>query len=90
MDKMTLHNGRTSYFIFGIVLFAILTVLLRAIGGFNFCYIEQWSTFIYNVNYVNGLLAQPGGCAQLISAFLIQFFAIPLVGIAITDRKSVV
>lgn len=84
MDKMTLHNGRTSYFIFGIVLFAILTVLLRAIGGFNFCYIEQWSTFIYNVNYVNGLLAQPGGCAQLISAFLIQFFAIPLVGIAIT------
>lgn len=83
-NKLTTLGKNHPYIPAGIILFISVTLLLSHTGYHNFCYQEQWNTFIYNVNYQKGLLIQPGGCVQLLSSFLIQFFTRPLTGILIT------
>ena len=62
----------------------ISTILLYSAGPYNFCYIEQWQTFIFDSSYINHIGATPGGIANLIAHFLIQFFRFPITGILIT------
>ncbi len=83
MNQSILHNNKALYAIGGAILFALLTFLFYTKGYYNFCYLEQWNTFIYNANYINDVLTQPGGCIQLASNFLIQFFIHPMTGILI-------
>ena len=66
------------------LIFLISTTSLYLGGAYNFCYQEQWQTFIYNSSYLTDTLLQPGGLVQLAAAFLIQFFIHPLTGILIT------
>lgn len=84
MNKQLLPNNKVSYIIAGIFLFVLLVFLLCTIGYYNFCYLEHWGTFIYNTIYINDTLLQPGGCVQLFSCFLVQFFINPIAGILIT------
>ncbi|MDH6304685.1 hypothetical protein M2459_001421 [Parabacteroides sp. PF5-5] len=84
MSKTIFHNSKALYAIGGSILFALLAFLLYTMGYYNFCYLEQWNTFIYDANYISNVLAQPGGCVQLASSFLTQFFIYPITGILIT------
>lgn len=84
MNKLASHSKNNSYILAGIVLFMAITLLSIHTGYYNFCYLEQWNTFIYNANYQKSILAQPGRCVQLLSSFLIQFFTRPLTGILTT------
>lgn len=84
MNKPIRYNSKAPHTFAGIILFTLLTLLLCARGYYNFCYLEQWRTFIYNIDYIGSILTQPGGAAQLFSDFLIQFFNRPLVGILTT------
>ncbi len=68
----------------GVILFALVAHLFYHIGRYNFSYLEQWYTFIYQRDFITGTLAQPGGCVQLVAMFLIQFFRNPLAGALIT------
>ncbi len=68
----------------GIILFALLACLFDHIGRYNFTYLEQWQTFIYQSDYITRTLAQPGGCIRLITAFILQFFGHPLAGTLFT------
>ena len=54
-------------------------------GGYHFCYMEQWGTFIHDTAYMTDTLMQPGGFIQLVADFLIQFFISPWSGILITS-----
>ncbi len=85
MDKQAIYHNHTLQQVFsGIILFVALAFFLSTIGHYNFCYMEHWQTFLYNATFVTHMLAQPGGCAQLIAHFLIQFFTAPLTGILVT------
>lgn len=83
-NKLTTQSKNHPYIPAGIILFISATLLLSHTGYHNFCYLEQWNTFIYNADYQKDLLLQPGGCVQLLSNFLIQFFTRPLTGILTT------
>ena len=84
MNRPAPHSRRIPYIVAGTALFALLAFLLSQTGYYSFCYLEQWDTFIYNSAYLSGSLALPGGCVQLLSSFLTQFFCRPLTGILIT------
>lgn len=84
MNRPAPHSRRIPYIVAGTALFALLAFLLSQTGYYSFCYLEQWDTFIYNSAYLSGSLALPGGCVQLLSSFLAQFFCRPLTGILIT------
>ncbi len=79
-----MNSKLTLYVPAGIVLFVMFALMLGFAGHYNFCYMEGWSTFICDVGYQSVVVAQPGGCAVLLSNFLIQFFAQPLVGVLVT------
>lgn len=53
-------------------------------GLYNFCYREQWETFIYDGIYIDSILYSFGGIARLIANWFIQFFAFPIISITIT------
>lgn len=80
MNRPAPHSRRIPYIVAGTALFALLAFLLSQTGYYSFCYLEQWDTFIYNSAYLSGSLALPGGCVQLLSSFLTQFFCRPLTG----------
>lgn len=66
--------------------FFVVCCLFYALCGFyNFCYIEQWKTFLYDSSYISSILSLPGGTVELIANFLIQFFRYPIAGILITS-----
>lgn len=67
-----------------IFIFIAFSLFFHVAGAYNFCYLEQWQTFIYDSSYVLSILMQPGGFAQLSAAFLTQFFLTPAAGILIT------
>lgn len=69
----------------GCISFIIFTLFLQLTGPYNFCYQEQWKTFIYSYSYINNLLSLPGGSMELAANYLIQFFKYPIVGILITS-----
>lgn len=84
MNTLTLRNSKLAYLLIGIILFVSFAFVLSAIGYYNFCYIEQGRTFLYHSAYIGSTASQPGGCIQLLSDFLIQFFVYPSAGIVIT------
>ncbi len=64
--------------------FIAISSFFHIMGAYNFCYLEQWQTFVYDSSYITHTLKQPGGFAQLMAGFLIQFFHAPIAGILIT------
>ena len=60
-------------------------IFLYYAGAYNFCYLEQWQTFIYDPSYICQTSMKPGGIAELGALFLIQFFKFPIAGILITS-----
>ncbi len=68
----------------GIAMFVLFALMLGFAGRYNFCYIEGWSTFVYDAALQSRVVAQIGGCAEMLSHFLIQFFALPTGGVLIT------
>ena len=61
-------------------IFLVLFFCLQHIAAFHFFFMEQWQTFIYDGTFISTVLFQPGGFAQLIADFLVQFFYIPYCG----------
>ncbi len=61
-------------------LFAFLQVRCR----YHFFFIEQSQLFQFAGEYVMGRLSVPGGFAQVLSEFLVQFFLYPYAGAGIT------
>ncbi len=70
--------------IFSLILFLLLFAFLQADCAFHFFYVEQTQLFQATGRYFAGKLAEPGGLALWISEFLVQFFAFPYAGAAIT------
>ena len=64
--------------------FIAISSFFYIMGAYNFCYLEQWQTFVYDSSYVSNTFMQPGGLVQLTAGFLIQFFHMPIAGILIT------
>jgi len=67
------------------VIFLVLFFCLQHIAAFHFFFMEQWQTFIYDGAFISSVLFQPGGFAQLVADFLIQFFYIPYCGALISS-----
>lgn len=44
----------------------------------------QQEMFLCDWGYISGILFQPGGLAELVARFLVQFFTVPGVGAAVT------
>lgn len=84
MKTNIFNNTRLITTLEGFTLFSLLSFIFFEVGFYNFSYLEQWNTFIYDKEIYNGIFFQPGGVVNLISTFLIQFFAYPLLGILIT------
>ena len=64
--------------------FIAISSFFYIMGAYNFCYLEQWQTFVYDSSYTTHTLKQPGGFVQLMAGFLIQFFHASIAGILIT------
>lgn len=62
------------------VVFIVLFSCLQIKGRYNLYFMEQWQIFLYDWKSVASMLWQPGGLVQLVSGFLIQFFAYPYCG----------
>ncbi len=84
MKKYIFNSGKPILFIEGTLLFLILSFVLYVVGYYNFCYLEQWNTFIFSKEAYSDILFQPGGAIQLLSNFIVQFFVHPLSGILIS------
>ena len=82
----TFHpDKRLSPIIIGSLFLLASAIFLYFAGAYNFCYLEQWQTFIYDPSYICQTGMKPGGTAELIALFLIQFFKFPITGILITS-----
>ncbi|MCF0207922.1 MAG: PD40 domain-containing protein, partial [Bacteroidaceae bacterium] len=66
-----------------LIVFVAFAAVMWWRGAYNFCYQEQWQTFIYDSQTVQRMLAMPGGVAEVIAVWLRQFFVFPLAGILI-------
>lgn len=69
--------------VFWCVVFGGLFALLQTGFQYHFYYIEQSQLFLFSRFYIADKLWTPGGFAQLVSEFLIQFFVVPYAGPAI-------
>ena len=68
-----------------LIAFFLTVICLYGTGGYHFCYLEQWETFVYDTSYLKDILLQPGGFSRLTAGFLIQFYTCPTVGILFTS-----
>ena len=57
------------------IVFIVLFSYLQIKGRYNLYFMEQWQIFLYDGKYVVSMLWQTGGLVQLVSGFLVQFFA---------------
>ncbi len=65
-------------------LFGLAATLFFGYGyKYHLRYIEGMQLFLYTWDYVKDMLLHPGGLAELISRFLVQFYHVPLIGGAI-------
>ncbi|MDD4514277.1 DUF6057 family protein [Massilibacteroides sp.] len=84
MDKRTIYTNNLLQTSGWVILLILFFFFIQTTGAYNFCYVEEWNTFFYDAHYIRNILAYPGGLAQLIANFLIQFFVYPIVGVLIT------
>lgn len=79
-------KGKWSYIEWGLFacLTVVLLVLLQQEFRYHFYFIEQNFMFQFSPDYICSGLAIPGGAADLIGEFLIQFFLFPYAGALIT------
>lgn len=63
-----------------ITIWIILFIFLQVKYNFHFFYIEQLQLFLFDWADISNKIAQPGGVAQVVSEFLVQFFAVPYTG----------
>ncbi len=75
-------NLRTAAF-WSVVL-AALFVFLQEHYRYHFFFIEQSRLFLFTGEYIKEGLSAPGGFAQVVSEFLVQFFLYPYAGAGIT------
>lgn len=66
------------------VVLAALFAFLQMYCRYHFFFIEQSRLFLFTGEYVMGRLSAPGGFAQVLSEFLVQFFRYPFAGAGIT------
>lgn len=84
MKKYIFNSGKPILFIEGTILFLILSFVFYVVGYYNFCYLEQWNTFIFSKEAYSDILFQPGGAIRILSNFIVQLFVHPLSGIFIS------
>lgn len=63
-------------FFFLSVEFVVLWLLFQIRYLYHFAYIEQYQLFLFGQDYLNKALQIPGGMAQYIGEFIVQFFTI--------------
>ncbi|MDR1723489.1 MAG: DUF6057 family protein [Tannerella sp.] len=56
------------------------SLFLENLGRFHFLYIEQDNLFVHDIAYFLQLLTKPGGMADYVACFLIQYFEEPYCG----------
>ncbi|MDR2968574.1 MAG: DUF6057 family protein [Tannerellaceae bacterium] len=71
-------------FVFAFLLFAALFVWLEWVYRFHFFYIEQNQMFLFASHYFTEMVGEPGGVANYVGEFLVQFFVRPYAGAFIT------
>ncbi len=75
--------------IFGHAVFFWLAVIvglflwLEREGRFYFFFVEQRQLFLYDASFIRSYFARPGGGAQMVADYALQFFAQPYLGAAI-------
>lgn len=67
-----------------LALYAGLFAFLQIYSRFHFYYIEQNQLFQFTGEYMQTKIGEPGGFALLLGEFLVQFFALPYRGAALT------
>ena len=70
--------------IFGMLLCALYAIFLHSTQEPLFMYREQQQIFLWDADYLAGLLRQTGGFSTLASQFLVQFFHLPWAGAVVT------
>ena len=73
--------GHTAFFWLAVAV--VLFFVLESQGRFYFFFIEQRQLFLYDAGAIASYFARPGGCAQLVADYLMQFFAQPYLGAAL-------
>lgn len=68
----------------GMLLCTLYAIFLHSTQEPLFMYREQQQIFMWDMDYMAGLLSQTGGFSTLASQFLVQFFHLPWAGAVIT------
>lgn len=68
----------------GWALYGVVFAFLQIYSRFHFYYIEQNQLFQFTGEYIRRKIGEPGGFAWLLGEFIVQFFALPYVGAALT------
>lgn len=76
MSKCMLKNR---FFLLSVE-FVVLWLLFQIRYLYHFAYIEQYQLFLFGQDYLNKALQIPGGMAQYIGEFIVQFFYYPMIG----------
>lgn len=71
MKRKKIIVGRIGFIAIGLFL---LSLYLKETFQYAFFNREQQQLFLFDSDYVSGLLLQPGGVALCLSRFLVQFF----------------
>lgn len=74
------------------LILALVGFVCAAFFAFYFCSSQKWvllfrghqEMFLFDWTYIKGILLHPGGLAELIAKFLVQFFTVGWVGPAVT------
>ncbi|MDF9830589.1 DUF6057 family protein [Parabacteroides sp. PF5-6] len=70
--------------VFALLLFGILFAGLQWAYQFHFFFIEQNQMFLFTSYYFTDQVSEPGGLANYLGEFLVQFFAYPFAGAFLT------
>lgn len=68
----------------GIIAMAIVAIVMAKTQWYCFAIREQQQLFIYQPDYISGILSKAGGVSMLVAQWLTQFFNLPLRAVIIT------
>ena len=60
--------------ILGLTLFVLFVAFLQTNYCYHFYYMEQIQLFLFNAQWAEDVLLQPGGVSLWLSRFMVQFF----------------
>lgn len=66
--------------ILGLTLFVLFVAFLQTNYCYHFYYMEQIQLFLFNAQWAEDILLQPGGVSLWLSRFMVQFFVVPWAG----------